>query len=89
MTLKPLLKPFQAWPTADVGCLSVLSQQLIGQTRIYFSVEFYHMLAAHAESSINGLGYWLGLLARPREQLRDCLLLEVNAQGRLMYCTVL
>lgn len=28
------------------------------------------MLAAHAESSTNGLGYWLGLLARPREQLR-------------------
>jgi len=42
-------------------------------------------LAAHAESSINGLGYWLV----PGNNCGDCLLLGVNGQGRLMHCTVL
>ena len=43
------------------------------------------MLAAHAESSINGLGYWLV----PGNNWGNCLLLGVNGQGRLMHCTVL
>ena len=48
-------------------------------------MKFYHMLAAHAESSINGLGYWLV----PGNNWGNCLLLGVNGQGRLMHCTVL
>lgn len=44
-----------------------------------------HMLSLALMAWATGLGYWLV----PGNNWGDCLLLEVNAQGRLMYCTVL